>query len=71
MKYFKKKRTLADNLMKEGARTNRVKSALPKIQEKRDVLDRVLEQQRSLLKPEQLNFVAQKYHDLKELELLL
>ena len=37
-----------DNLMKEGARTIRVKSALSKIQEKRDVLDKVLKQQRSL-----------------------
>ena len=60
-----------DNLMKEGARTIRVNSAPPKIQEKKDVLDKVLRQQRSLLKPEHLNFVAQKDHDLKELETLL
>ena len=57
-----------DNLMKKVARTIKVNSALPKIQEKKDVLDKVLRQQRSLLKPEQLNFVAQKDHDLKELE---
>ena len=31
-----------DNLMKEGARTIRVKSALPKLKEKKDVLDKVL-----------------------------
>ena len=37
-----------DNLMEEGARTIRVKSALAKIQEKKDVLDKVLKQQRSL-----------------------
>ena len=60
-----------DNLTKEGARTIRVNSAHPKIQEKRDVLDKVLRQQRSLLKPEHLNFVAQKDHDFKELETLL
>ena len=60
-----------DNLMKEGARTIRVKSALAKIQEKKDVLDKVLKQQRSLLKPEHLNFVAQKDHELEELETLL
>ena len=60
-----------DNLMKEGARTIRVNSALPKIQEKKDVLDKVLSQQRSLLKPEHLNFDAEKDHDLKELETLL
>ena len=60
-----------DNLMKEGARTITVNSALPKIQEERDVLDKVLRQQRSLLKPEHLNFVAQKDHDFKELETLL
>ena len=60
-----------DNLMKEGARTFRVKSALAKIQEKKDVLDRVLKQQRSLLKAEHLNFVAQKDDELKELETLL
>ena len=60
-----------DNLMKERARTVRVNSALPKTQEKRDVLDKVLKQQRSLLKPERLNFVGQKDHDLKELETLL
>ena len=33
-----------DNLMKEGARTIRVNSALPKIQEKKNVLDKVLKQ---------------------------
>ena len=33
-----------DNLMKEGDRTIRVISALPKIQEKNDVLDEVLKQ---------------------------
>ena len=33
-----------DNLMKERARTIRINSALPKIQEKRDVLHKVLEQ---------------------------
>ena len=60
-----------DNLMKERARTIRVKSALAKIQEKKDVLGEVLKQQRSLLKPEHLNFVAQKDHELKELETLL
>ena len=60
-----------DNLMKEGARIIRVKSALAKKQEKKDVLDKVLKQQRSLLKPEHLNFVAQKDHELKELETLL
>ena len=60
-----------DNLMKEGARAIRVKYALAKIQEKKDVLDKVLKQQRSLLKPEHLNFVAQKDHELKELETLL
>ena len=60
-----------DNLMKEGARTIRVKFALTKIQEKKDVLDKVLKQQRSLLKPEHLNFVAEKDHDLKDLETLL
>ena len=57
-------------LMKEGARTIRVKSALPKIEDKKDVLEKVLKQQRSLLKPEHLNFVAQKDHELKELETL-
>ena len=70
MKYFKKKQNI-DNLMKEGARILRVKSALAKIQEKKDVFDKVLKQQRSLLKPEHLNFVAQKDHELKELETLL
>ena len=60
-----------DNLMKEGARTIRLKSALTKIQGKRDVLDKVLEQQQRLLKPEHLNFVAQKDHDLRELESVL
>ena len=59
------------NLMKKGARTIRVNSALPKIQEKKDVLDKVLKQQRSLLKPEHLNFVAQKDHGLKKLETLI
>ena len=54
-----------------GARNIRVKSALAKIQEKKDVLDKVLKQQRSLLKAEHLNFVAQKDHELKELETLL
>ena len=49
-----------DNLMKKGARTIRENSALPKIQEKRDVLDKVLKQQRSLSKPEHLKFIAQK-----------
>ena len=57
--------------MKEGARTIRVNSAVPKIQEKRDVLVKVFKQRRSLLKPEHLNFVAQKDQDLKELETLL
>ena len=57
--------------MKEGAGTIRVKSALPKTQEKKDVLDIILQQQRSLQKPEHFNFVAQKDHDLKELETLL
>ena len=60
-----------DDLMKEGAQTIRLNSALPKIQEKKDVLDKVSKQQRSLLKPEHLNFVAQKDHDLKALETLL
>ena len=60
-----------DNLMKKGARTIRVSSALPEIQEKKDVLYKVLKQQRSLSKPDQLNFVAQKDRDLKELETLL
>ena len=60
-----------DNLMKEGAGTIRVNSALSKIQEKRDVSDKVLKQQRSLLKPEHLNIVAQKHLDSKELETLL
>ena len=60
-----------DNLMKEGARTIKVNFALPKRREIRDVLEKVLKQQRSLLKPEHLNFVAQKDHDLKELETLL
>ena len=59
------------NLVKEGARINRVKSALPKIQEKRDVLDKVLKHQRSLLKPEDLNFVTQKDHDLIDLQTLV
>ena len=59
-----------DNLMKEGARSIRV-SALAKLQEKKDVFDTVLKQQRSLLKPEFLNFVSQKDHHLKELETLL
>ena len=57
-----------DNLMKEGARTNRVKCALAKLQGKKDVLDKVLKQRRSLLQPEPLNFVAQKDHDLKNLK---
>ena len=57
--------------MKKGSRTISVNSALPKIQEKKDVLDKVSKQKRSLLKPEQLNFVAQKDYDLKELEIIL
>ena len=60
-----------DNLMKKGARTIRVKSALAKIQEKKVFLYKVLKQQRSLLKPEHLNFVAQKDHDLRGMETLL
>ena len=60
-----------DDLVKEGARTNRVKTALPKRQKKREVLYKVLKQERSLLKPEHLNFFARKDHDLKKLEKLL
>ena len=44
--------------MKEGARTIRVKSALAKTQEKKDVLDKGSKQQRSFLKAQHLNFVA-------------
>ena len=56
--------------MEERSRTIRLNSALPKIHEKKDVLDKVLKQQRSLLKPEHLNFVAQKDCYLKEMETL-
>ena len=66
MKYFMKKRTLKIWWNRELKPLE--KSALPKIQEKKDVLDKVLNQHRSLLKPEHLNFVAQKDHDLEELE---
>ena len=55
--------------MKGGARTTGVKSILPKYK-KKEFLDKVLEQQRSLLKREHLKFVAQKTRDLKELETL-
>ena len=38
------KKANIDTLMKEGARTIILNSALPKIQEKKDVLDKVLKQ---------------------------
>ena len=60
-----------DSLLKAGARTIRVNSAYPKIKEKKDVLDKVLRQKRSLLKTEHLNFVARKDHDWKNSETLL
>ena len=41
-----------DSLIEQGARSTKVKSALPKVREMKDVMDKALEEQRTLMSPE-------------------
>ena len=68
---FQAKAKNLQQLMIEGARATRVESILPEIQDLKEKLEEILNQQRSFLQPNHQNFLKSKEEELEKAKLLL
>ena len=57
--------------MIKGARATRIKSVLPEVQDLKEKLEEILNQQRSFLQPFHQNFLKSKEEELEQAKLLL